>query len=96
MDPAIMNRVVSEFRTLHETAEGPSSRLTPREAEVLQSLVGGLSNQEIADRLVVSEKTVKSHLTSIYRKLDVRDRSQAIVTAVREGLADVRGGEADR
>lgn len=96
MDPAIMNRVVSEFRTLHKAAEGPSSRLTPREAEVLQSLVDGLNNQEIADRLVVSEKTVKSHLTSIYRKLDVRDRSQAIVTAVREGLADVRGGKADR
>ena len=57
--------------------------------------MNGSNNQEIADRLVVSEKTVKSHLTSIYRKLNVRDRSQAIVTAMRDHLVEAAGPSRD-
>jgi NarL family two-component system response regulator LiaR len=91
LDPAMMDRVMNEFRSLQEHSELPTDRLTPRETEVLQGLVDGLSNQELSAALVISEKTVKSHLTSIYRKLDVRDRSQAIVMAVRDGLATVPG-----
>ena len=89
LDGSLMDRVVTEFRHLR-TGSGPGpglGRLTPREQEVLQRLVEGRNNQEIALELVVSEKTVKSHLTSIYRKLNVRDRSQAIVTALGFGLA---------
>ena len=86
LDSAIMERVIREFRDLRDGGPAPRERLTNRERDVLAALVEGSSNQEIADRLVVSEKTVKSHLTSIYRKLDVRDRSQAIVVSLREGL----------
>ena len=89
LDPAMMDRVMNEFRNLQQPAETPTDRLTARESEVLQGLVDGLSNHELSLKLVISEKTVKSHLTSIYRKLDVRDRSQAIVSAVRDGLVDV-------
>ncbi|MEE9277223.1 MAG: response regulator transcription factor [Dehalococcoidia bacterium] len=89
LDSSLMNRVVSEFQQMQQRPQSPPDRLTPREMEVLQRLVDGFSNREIADHLVVSEKTVKSHLTSIYRKLNVRDRSQAIVSALRSGLVSV-------
>lgn len=94
LDSSLMNRVVSEFQQMQQRPQSSPDRLTPREMEVLQRLVDGLSNQEIADHLVVSEKTVKSHLTSIYRKLNVRDRSQAIVSALRSGLVSVPGDSA--
>ena len=87
LDRSVMDRVVSEFQQMgHQGQSPPPERLTARELEVLQRLAEGRSNQEIAELLVVSEKTVKSHLTSIYRKLNVRDRSQAIVTALQENL----------
>ncbi len=89
LDSSLMNRVVSEFQQMQQRPQSSPDRLTPREMEVLQRLVDGFSNREIADHLVVSEKTVKSHLTSIYRKLNVRDRSQAIVSALRSGLVSV-------
>ena len=87
LDRSVMDRVVSEFQQMGRQGQSPPpERLTARELEVLQRLAEGRSNQEIAELLVVSEKTVKSHLTSIYRKLNVRDRSQAIVTALQENL----------
>ena len=87
LDSGVMSRVVSEFRHMGTGVGQRGERLTARELEILQCLVDGLSNQEAADALVVSEKTVKSHLTNIYRKLEVRDRGQAIVVALRDGLA---------
>ena len=87
LDRSVMDRVVGEFQQMGRQGQNPPpERLTARELEVLQRLAEGRSNQEIAELLVVSEKTVKSHLTSIYRKLNVRDRSQAIVTALQENL----------
>jgi DNA-binding NarL/FixJ family response regulator len=64
----------------------PLERLSPREQEVLALLVEGLPNKLIARRLEISEKTVKSHLTSIFRELGVTDRTQAALWAERQGL----------
>src|SRR5690606_5917880 len=65
-------------------------RLTPREREVLAGLGRGLSNRQLAEELYVSEKTVKTHVSSILAKLRLTDRTQAALFAVRAGLADPR------
>jgi len=59
--------------------------LSPREMEILQFVTHGLSNKEIASRLKISQQTVKNHMTSILKKLNVQDRTQAAVTALRHG-----------
>ncbi len=79
---------------LHElggtAAPDPSARtespLTPREEEILQLIADGCSTTEVADHLYISQKTVKNHLASIYAKLDARDRTQAVLSAVRIGI----------
>jgi len=67
-------------------AEGGGRRITRREAEVLQLIADGCSTTEVAARLYISQKTVKNHLASIYQKLDARDRTQAVLLAVRQGI----------
>jgi len=74
-----------------DQAELPDG-LTPREAEVLALIAGGLTNAEIAGRLVVSAATVKSHVNHIFAKTGVRDRAQAVVYAYEHGLAEPGGG----
>jgi NarL family two-component system response regulator LiaR len=68
-------------------AAAPPDDLTEREREVLRLIAAGLNNRQIADRLVISEKTVKTHVSSILGKLHVEDRTQAAVYALRHGLA---------
>jgi two-component system, NarL family, response regulator DegU len=65
---------------------GREERLTMRELEVLQLIAKGLSNQEIASHLFLSEKTVKNHLTNIFRKIDVNDRTQAVLYAIKNKI----------
>jgi len=59
--------------------------LSPREMEILQFVTDGLSNKEIAAKLQISQQTVKNHMTSILKKLNVEDRTQAAVNAIRRG-----------
>jgi DNA-binding NarL/FixJ family response regulator len=81
LDPAVQARLLS-------AASGTApDELTPREAEVLTLIAEGLSNAEIAERLVVSLATVKTHVNRIFAKTGVRDRAQAVRYAYREGLA---------
>jgi len=63
--------------------------ISPREEEVLQLVVDGLGTSAIAERLYISQKTVKNHLASIYEKLDASDRTQAVLTAVRMGIVRI-------
>jgi DNA-binding NarL/FixJ family response regulator len=68
------------------TAENPAN-LTPREVEVLMLVAEGLRNADIAERLVVSQRTIDHHVSAILRKLGVRSRAEAGATAIRLGLA---------
>ena len=60
--------------------------MTPRETEILVLVAEGLSNREIAERVVLSDETVKTHVSHVLRKLDLRDRAQAVVVAYESGL----------
>ena len=89
--PAITKRLIGEFARQRPRAARPRSHdLTPRETEVLRLLAEGLSNAEIATRLVVAEETVKTHVSRILMKLDLRDRTQAVVAAYESGLVTPR------
>jgi DNA-binding NarL/FixJ family response regulator len=95
LDPAIQHHVVAALsggQQVRDTAaDGGSSELpddlTPREAEVLGLIAEGLSNTEIAARLVVSTTTVKSHINHLFAKAGLRDRAQAVNYAYRTGIA---------
>jgi DNA-binding NarL/FixJ family response regulator len=87
--PGVTRRLVSEFARLRPTLPHPPdalAELTPRETEVLRLVAEGLSNGEIAARLVVSDETVKTHVSRILTKLDLRDRTQGVVVAYESGL----------
>lgn len=71
-----------------DEAEKTFMKLTPKEREVLQLITHGLSNKEIAASLGIAEKTVKTHVTSILTKMDVQDRTQAAICAIRNGWFD--------
>jgi DNA-binding NarL/FixJ family response regulator len=88
VDPTMAGRAVSSAARLQAGEFWPGARLglTQRESEVLAYLVAGLSNRAIAAKLVLGEETVKSHVRSIYRKLEVGDRTGAVATALREGI----------
>ena len=86
--PLIAKKLLAHFWDDSKRQEPgmPYEELTPRELEVLQQAGGGLSNKEIAAALVISEKTVKNHIANIFSKLQVNDRTQAILLALRKGL----------
>ena len=84
LDPAVQHHVLAAL-TEPAASELPDG-LTPREVEVLRLIAEGLTNAEIAERLVVSAATVKSHVNHIFAKAGVRDRAQAVVYAYSHGL----------
>jgi len=88
--PAVTRRLISEFTRLRPARDAAPaaalSALTPRETEVLRLVAEGLSNPEVAQRLVVTEETVKTHVSRILAKLGLRDRTQAVVAAYESGL----------
>ncbi|TVT18654.1 response regulator transcription factor [Amycolatopsis rhizosphaerae] len=85
--PEVTRRLIGRFAARIRPVEGtPESRLAPRELEVLRLIAEGLSNSEIAANLVISQETVKTYVSRILAKLDLRDRVQAVVYAYRHGL----------
>jgi DNA-binding NarL/FixJ family response regulator len=87
--PAVTRRLIDEFARLRPRAPARPElleELTPRETEVLCLVAEGLSNDEIAERLVVSKETVKTHVSRVLGKLRLRDRSQAVIVAYESGL----------
>jgi DNA-binding NarL/FixJ family response regulator len=85
--PTVTTRLIGEFTRLKPRGTAPAlGSLTPRETEVLRLIAEGLSNPEIAARLVVTEETVKTHVSRVLSKLGLRDRTQAVVAAYESGL----------
>ena len=86
--PAVTRRLIGEFARLRPRPPQPVglAQLTQRETEVLRLMAEGLSNPEIAARLVVGEETVKTHVSRVLSKLGLRDRTQAVIAAYESGL----------
>jgi len=94
--PFVASRVLDQFRELariDQESESVFSPLTPREVEILDCVARGNSNKEIASFLGISDQTVKNHITSILRKLQVNDRTQAVIYALRHGWINLEGDE---
>ncbi|HSR86883.1 MAG TPA: response regulator transcription factor [Streptosporangiaceae bacterium] len=93
--PAVTRRLIREFARIRPRAPAAArpalATLTPRETEVLRLVAEGLSNQQIADRLVVTEETIKTHVSRVLHKLGLRDRTQAVIAAYESGLV-IPGG----
>lgn len=88
IQPNMTTELVKEFNrvTLHEKDKHDGNNLTAREIEVLQLIAEGMINKEIARQLYISEKTVKNHVSNIFRKLDVSDRTQAAIYAFKHNI----------
>ena len=85
----VAQKVMRQFSALPGKQAPLVDDLTPREIEVLKLIAEGRSNSEIAEELIISEKTVKNHINNIFSKLHIYDRSQAILYAIRKGLVKV-------
>ena len=100
LHPKVTHNLVTEYRRLSEREHKgsfhqheirrPLHLLTKRECEVLQLLTDGQSNRAIGETLFISEKTVKNHVSSILQKMNVNDRTQAVVTAIKNGWVEVK------
>lgn len=95
VNPGLGNQLIKEFARLSENSpvETPAAHqniLSSREQEVLHIMAQGCTNREIAEQLFISEKTVKNHVSNILRKLDVNDRTQAVVRGVQLKLVNIR------
>ena len=86
LSPQLAASMLDEVRKLDQPSSEDERVITRREEEVLQLIANGCSTPEVAEQLYISQKTVKNHLASIYQKLDARDRTQAVLQAVRMGI----------
>ena len=87
LSPQLAASMLNEVRKWDRPSAADEERVvTKREEEVLQLIADGCSTPEVAEKLYISQKTVKNHLASIYQKLDARDRTQAVLAAVRMGI----------
>lgn len=88
IQPNMTRELVKEFNrvTLHERDKGEESSLTTREIEVLELIAEGMINKQIARQLYISEKTVKNHVSNIFKKLNVSDRTQAAIYAFKHNI----------
>jgi DNA-binding NarL/FixJ family response regulator len=91
LDPAVARLLMSSLRGI--SRDDASTALTPRELEVLALVGTGRANKEIAANLSISERTARTHVSNILRKLGLASRTQAALWAVREGLVEVDAGE---
>lgn len=100
LHPKVTHNLVEEYRRLVKESESgelsstleyrqPLHLLTKRECQVLQLLAEGKSNRAVAETLYISEKTVKNHVSNILQKMNVNDRTQAVVTAIRNGWVEM-------
>ena len=87
LHPEVASKLMAEFNTVRP-AETQVEQLTEREMDVLRLIARGKSNKEIADTLIISEKTVKTHVSNILSKLHLADRTQAAIYALRQKLVD--------
>jgi DNA-binding NarL/FixJ family response regulator len=93
LSPAITKRVITQFtRIPRPTPPKGFDELTAREQDIFRLVAGGLSNAEIARELIISETTVKTHVTHVLQKLDLRDRVQAVVLAHETGILQADAG----
>ena len=89
LSPAVTRRVIKQFTRLQQPAPPRElDELTAREREIFDLIASGLSNAEIGKQLYIGETTVKTHVTHVFQKLNVRDRVQAVVLAYQTGLVD--------
>jgi DNA-binding NarL/FixJ family response regulator len=88
--PTALQRLLERFWSPGRHGDGALPNLTDREREILQLVAEGLSNAEIASRLVLGETTIKTHISNLLRKLGVRDRVQAVIAAYDSGLVQPR------
>jgi len=89
MAPEIARKMLLAFEEADPEPEAPS--LTRRELDIVTAFARGMGNKQIARDLAISEKTVRNHVSNIYKKLHVYDRTQAVLYAIREGLIDANG-----
>ena len=89
VDPQVAGKLLTSFSRRKEEND-QLYELTPREKEILYWLAQGLSNSEVASKMVLSEKTVKNHVSHVLKKLDLRDRTQAAILAWRIGFAQLQ------
>ena len=86
LHPRVASRVLQELHGTKRDDLNPFTELTKREMEVLKLIASGLSNNEIAEQLVISDHTVKGHVSNIFSKLHLADRTQAAVYAWQKGV----------